>query len=130
MKPELILMHSPLTTKKYRIIFPKRGNPSSTPTSSGIERGNPSSTPTSSTPAYIDFGDINYNDYLIYNLNYGKRVADIRRDSYLARHAAREDWTDPYSAGFWSRFLLWEKRSLKSAIRNIERMLGVNIVMG
>jgi len=108
MKPELILMHSPLTTKKYRIIFP----------------------PTSSTPHHVDFGDINYNDYIIYNLHFGKSVADIRRENYLARHAEREDWTDPYSAGFWSRFLLWEKRSLKSAIKNIERMLGVNILVG
>ncbi len=101
-------MHSPLTTKKYRIIFP--------PTTSGIIN-------------HIDFGDINYNDYLIYNLNFGKNVADIHRERYLARHAAREDWTDPYSAGFWSRFLLWEKRSLKSAIRNIERMLRVKITI-
>lgn len=104
MKPTLILMHSPLTTKKYRIIFP--------------------------SGKHVDFGDINYNDYIIYNLHFGKSVADIRRESYLARHSAREDWTDPYSAGFWSRFLLWEKRSLKSAIKNIEKILEVNIVVG
>jgi hypothetical protein len=110
MKPELILMHSPLTSKKFRIIFPTKGKPEG-------------------APNHIDFGDINYNDYIIYNLHYGKNVADIRRENYLARHAAREDWTDPYSAGFWSRFLLWEKRSLKSAIRNIERMLGVKITI-
>jgi hypothetical protein len=109
MKPTLILIHSPLTTKKYRIIFP--------PTTSGIVN-------------HVDFGDINYNDYIIYNLHFGKSIADIRRESYLARHSAREDWTDPYSAGFWSRFFLWEKRSLKSAIKNIEKMLGVDIVVG
>jgi len=110
MKPTLTLILSPLQNKKYRIIFPTRETPSD-------------------TPAYIDFGAAGYYDYINYTLDFGKRVADIRRERYLARHAPREDWTNVYSAGFWSRYLLWEKRSLKSAIKNIEKMIGVNIVV-
>jgi hypothetical protein len=30
-----------------------------------------------------------------------------KRDAYLKRHKAREDWNDPYSAGALSRWLLW-----------------------
>jgi hypothetical protein len=101
-KPKLILMYSPIQSKKYRVIFPNS--------------------------SYLDFGATGYYDFITYNLHFGKRVADIHRERYIARHEPREDWTNPYSAGFWSRFLLWEKRSLKSAIRNIERMLGVDIV--
>jgi hypothetical protein len=115
MKPTLTLMLSPLQNKKYRIIFPS-------PTSSGIVRETPSD-----TPAYIDFGATGYYDYINYNLEFGPSVANIHRERYLARHAPREDWTNVYSAGFWSRYLLWEKRSLKSAIKNIEKMIGVNI---
>ena len=41
---------------------------------------------------------------------------DARRKSYLARHGAgKQDWGDKGTAGFWSRWLLWEKRSLESA---------------
>ena len=29
------------------------------------------------------------------------------RSAYLARHAKRENWDDPYSAGALSRWLLW-----------------------
>ena len=110
MKPKLILMHSPLPTKKYRVIFPTREEPSD-------------------TPSYIDFGAAGYYDYINYNLEFGPSVANIHRERYLARHAAREDWTNVYSAGFWSRYLLWEKRSLKAAIKNIEKMIGVNIIV-
>ena len=30
-----------------------------------------------------------------------------KRAAYLKRHEVNEDWTDPYSAGALSRFLLW-----------------------
>jgi hypothetical protein len=30
-----------------------------------------------------------------------------KREAYLKRHEAREDWNDPYSAGALSRWLLW-----------------------
>ena len=51
-----------------------------------------------------------------------------RRASYIARHAKRENWSDPYTPGFWSRWLLWEKPSMKAAISNIERKFKINIV--
>lgn len=30
-----------------------------------------------------------------------------KREAYLKRHRVNEDWTDPYSAGALSRWLLW-----------------------
>jgi len=30
-----------------------------------------------------------------------------KRDAYLKRHQARENWDDPYTAGALSRWLLW-----------------------
>lgn len=32
---------------------------------------------------------------------------DRKRTAYLARHRSRENWSDPYSAGSLSRYLLW-----------------------
>lgn len=48
----------------------------------------------------VRFGALGYSDFLLHG--------DIaRRDRYLKRHIEREDWTDPDTAGFWSRWILW-----------------------
>ena len=44
-------------------------------------------------------------------------ATDKQRDAYIARHAKTEDWTDPLTAGFWSRWALWEKRTLQDALK-------------
>jgi hypothetical protein len=31
----------------------------------------------------------------------------VKRAAYLARHKKNENWSDPYSAGSLSRYLLW-----------------------
>ena len=36
-----------------------------------------------------------------------------RKEAYLARHKANEDWANKESAAFWSRYLLWEKPTLR-----------------
>jgi len=46
---------------------------------------------------------------------------EARKERYIARHRANENWSDPATAGFWSRHLLWEKPSLREAVRKIER---------
>lgn len=69
----------------------------------------------------IHFGQRGYSDYTVHK-------DPIRRAAYIARHAKRENWSDPYTPGFWSRWLLWEKPSMKAAISNIERKFKINIV--
>jgi hypothetical protein len=32
----------------------------------------------------------------------------LKKNNWIARHGASEDWTDPYKPGTLSRFLLWE----------------------
>ena len=44
-----------------------------------------------------------------------------RKQRYLARHRAREDWTDPRPAGFWAANLLWNKPSIAASAKDIER---------
>lgn len=51
----------------------------------------------------IHFGDSSLKDYTLFSAE--ERMERKRR--YLARHAANEDWTDPETAGFWSRHVLW-----------------------
>ena len=63
--------------------------------------------------------------------NYTDHGNDKRKESYLARHKTRENWTetDIHTAGFWSRWLLWNQKSLVKSARDIEKRFGVRIVM-
>jgi len=60
----------------------------------------------------IFFGDIKYEDYTIHK-------DPKRKQRYIDRHKKREDWSNPDTPAFWSRWLLWEKPTLKSAYENI-----------
>ena len=72
----------------------------------------------------VHFGAQGMSDYTVHG-------DTERRKSYLARHGAGgQDWGDRETAGFWSRWLLWEKRSLGSAAsalrgKGLNRMLKV-----
>ena len=68
----------------------------------------------------IHFGDSRYEDYTMH-----KNAS--RKARYVARHAARENWKDPLSAGFWSKNLLWNKPSLMASIRDTEKKFGLHI---
>jgi hypothetical protein len=41
----------------------------------------------------------------------------VKRDNYISRHRVNEDWTDPTTASTLSRYILWERPTLSSAIR-------------
>ena len=50
-----------------------------------------------------------------------------RKQRYITRHKANENWNDLTTAGTWSRWLLWEKKTIPEAIRNIEDKFNVKI---
>lgn len=53
----------------------------------------------------IQFGDKHSNG------TYYDGASEKKRENYLKRHGAgQENWSDPMSAGFWSRWVLWEKK--------------------
>lgn len=43
---------------------------------------------------------------------------DKRKMLYDLRHNAREDWSDPLTAGFWSKWILWNKETVDSSLKN------------
>ena len=63
--------------------------------------------------------------------NYTDHGDDKRKESYLARHKTRENWDKDgiHTSGFWSRWLLWNQKSLVKSARDIEKRFGVRIVM-
>jgi hypothetical protein len=62
----------------------------------------------------VPFGQRGAEDYTIHR-------DPARKQRYIERHRAAENWSNPASAGFWARWILWEKPSLREAVRSIER---------
>lgn len=52
-----------------------------------------------------------------------------KRKNYILRHIVREDFNNPLTNGFWSRWFIWEERKkyLKLILRNIMRQSNIII---
>lgn len=99
MSVKIILKRSPVSKKKFRAIV---------------------KTPVGDKN--VDFGASGYSDYT-------KHHNPKRKENYISRHRKRENWTKSGigTAGFWSRWLLWNKPSLSESISDIEKRFNVKI---
>ena len=68
----------------------------------------------------IDFGAKGYLDYTIH-----KDYDRMKR--YEARHKKREDWNDWDTAGFWSKWILWNLPDLDNSIKDTEKRFNIKI---
>ena len=62
--------------------------------------------------------------------DYTKHKNPDRKDRYIDRHKAREDWTNSgaKTAGFYSKHVLWNKTTLKESVDDInERLKGLSV---
>ena len=73
----------------------------------------------------IHFGAAGMSDYTHH------KDAD-RKGRYMARHNRRESWSKSgiRTAGFWSRWILWNKPSLTASIQDTQRRFGIKIRRG
>lgn len=55
------------------------------------------------TSKRIYFGDANMKDYTLFS----PLEREEHKKQYISRHASRENWNDPETAGFWSKHILW-----------------------
>ena len=67
----------------------------------------------------VYFGAAGFQDYTIHK-------DDERKQRYIRRHEKREKWDDPLTAGFWSRWLLWNKKTLEESIDDINERFNIN----
>jgi len=76
----------------------------------------------------IQFGANGMKDFILYNKEEGKIVANKHKKLYLTRHSKREDWTKSgiETKGFWSRWLLWSKETLDNSIKFILKKFNLN----
>ena len=51
-----------------------------------------------------------------------------RNERYARRHKKREDWTDPKTAGFYAKNILWNKHTIQASIKDTnQRFKGLRI---
>jgi len=69
----------------------------------------------------VHFGDKRYSDYTMHK-------NDARKQNYLSRHKSNEKWRNIKTAGFWSRWLLWNKKTIRSSMADIHRQFDVKFI--
>ena len=64
----------------------------------------------------LNFGASGYSDYTIHK-------DKERKQRYISRHKRNENWTKSgiNTAGFWSRWLLWNKPTIEESYKDIEQ---------
>ena len=67
----------------------------------------------------IKFGALGYSDFT-------QHKDEARKQRYINRHKnGNENWNDKDSAGAWSRWLLWNKPSIKESYADIKRRFSI-----
>jgi hypothetical protein len=52
----------------------------------------------------------------------------LRKERYEERHRGREDWSDPRTAGFYAKNILWNKPTVQGSIKDTnKRFKGLHI---
>jgi len=69
----------------------------------------------------ISFGDNRYEDFTTHKDN-------KRKELYITRHK-KEDWNNLNKAGTWSRYLLWNRKTLKASIKDMEKLFQIHILL-
>ena len=77
--------------------------------------------PTTGREKRVYFGAAGMSDYTIHK-------DPERKQRYINRHQKREYWNDPATAGFWSRWILWNKPSLAASISDTMKKFKIKIV--
>jgi hypothetical protein len=74
------------------------------------------------TERTVHFGARGYSDYTLHRDH--ERMA-----RYTQRHRARENWTRSgiYTAGFWSKWILWNKPSFRTSVQDTARRFRIRI---
>jgi len=69
----------------------------------------------------VYFGASGYSDFTIHK-------DPERKNRYINRHEKRENWNDPSTSGFWSRWILWNKPTISASIFDTQKMFGIKII--
>ena len=73
----------------------------------------------------ISFGAAGYNDFILFNEKEGAKVANMHKERYLNRHRKNEHWDKPDSPGSLSRYILWNKKTVKASLRDFKKIFNL-----
>ena len=96
----------------YDLVTIKRANPSTHPQKKMVAVFEDPDDPRRRKHVY--FGSRGMSDYTLHK-------DASRKQLYLQRHRARENWNNPYTAGSLSRWILWNKPTLRASIADYKR---------
>jgi hypothetical protein len=68
----------------------------------------------------IHFGQAGAEDFTIHK-------DEERKNRYIDRHKSRENFQDPFTAGFWALHSLWNKKSINSSLKDIKDKFNIKI---
>jgi len=66
----------------------------------------------------VSFGAAGMSDFTIHK-------DEARKERYLNRHRKNENWDKPDTPGALSRYILWNKKTLRASIRDFKKRFGV-----
>lgn len=67
-----------------------------------------------STGKKVYFGSANMSDFTLHK-------DPLRKNAYIQRHQKRENWNDKNTAGFWSRWYLWNLPTKQASYEDIKK---------
>jgi hypothetical protein len=69
----------------------------------------------------ISFGAEGYKDFILSGGD------EKKKNAYIARHSINEDWSKSgiLTPGFWSRWILWNKPTLKESISDVKNRFNL-----
>lgn len=66
----------------------------------------------------VYFGARGYEDYTIHK-------NDERKQLYLIRHKKNENWNNPFTPGALSKWILWNKKTLRDSIADYKKRFNL-----
>ena len=66
----------------------------------------------------VSFGAAGMSDFTLHH-------DEARKQRYLTRHRKNEHWNQPDTPGALSRFILWNKKTVKASLRDYKKRFGV-----
>lgn len=64
----------------------------------------------------VHFGASGYMDFIQYQ--HDPVLANTKKNAYLKRHIKNESWTNPTTPGALSRWILWNKPTLRESVND------------
>jgi hypothetical protein len=66
----------------------------------------------------ISFGAAGMSDFTLHH-------DEERKERYLNRHRKRENWDKPDTPGALSRFILWNKKTIKASLKDFKKRFNI-----